>query len=415
MASTKTKNIIIKNFSYLSLIQFITLISPFIYYPYLIRIYGPDKYGFIIYCQSIVLFLSVFVDFGINLYGPKVISENREDVNKLSEIVSSLFMIKIIMMFLMFIFYVAIILIIPELRTKKEISLLLFFVILNDVFYAIWFFQGIEKNKYSALINLLSRAFLLVFIFLGVNTRLGFYAFPLGLVLASIINSILSVYFIFFVFKVKFRLVKFNLILIHFKQAYLLFISRFVGLIIIRLNGFLIGTLWGVQYVAYYDLAEKIVNLLSMPLNILNQVIYPRVAISKNYSIVFSIIKYTTSSYFLIYGLLLIFGKDLVIAFAGNDMLFSYKIILILAITLIINSMSYFLGNCILVVSGNVSYFNKSIYYSTAIYILLLLLFYLLDILNPLSLSFLIVINCLSIVVIRVFYILKLKRQILSV
>lgn len=59
-------NKIVKNFSFLSLLQIFNIIAPLITYPYLIRVLGSENYGLIIYVQSLVIFLAIFVGFGFN-------------------------------------------------------------------------------------------------------------------------------------------------------------------------------------------------------------------------------------------------------------------------------------------------------------------------------------------------------------
>lgn len=54
-------------------------------------------------------------------------------------------------------------------------------------------------------------------------------------------------------------------------------------MIIERSNAILLGNFIGMQEVAYYDLANKIVRLGSFPIMILNQVLYPKVASERNF------------------------------------------------------------------------------------------------------------------------------------
>lgn len=54
-------------------------------------------------------------------------------------------------------------------------------------------------------------------------------------------------------------------------------------MIIERSKAILLGNFIGMQEVAYYDLANKIVRLGSFPIMILNQVLYPKVASERNF------------------------------------------------------------------------------------------------------------------------------------
>ncbi|MCL0021152.1 oligosaccharide flippase family protein, partial [Providencia rettgeri] len=72
---------LISNFSYLTAIQLVTLAVPFIYYPYIIRKYDLESYGLVVFIQSIIMLMSILVDFGFNIYGTRAASEERDNKN----------------------------------------------------------------------------------------------------------------------------------------------------------------------------------------------------------------------------------------------------------------------------------------------------------------------------------------------
>ena len=80
---------LIRNFSYLSLLQVFNLILPLIVYPYLIRVLGKETYGLVVFAQSLVFYLVILVGFGFNISATKEVSIHRNDSKKLGEIVSS--------------------------------------------------------------------------------------------------------------------------------------------------------------------------------------------------------------------------------------------------------------------------------------------------------------------------------------
>ena len=87
--------LLIKNFSYLSAFQIFNIFIPLATYPYLIRILGSETYGLIIFALSIVTYFSMIINFGFNISATKDVAENKNNNNKLNEIVSSVFIIKI--------------------------------------------------------------------------------------------------------------------------------------------------------------------------------------------------------------------------------------------------------------------------------------------------------------------------------
>ncbi|PHM47221.1 oligosaccharide flippase family protein [Xenorhabdus miraniensis] len=384
---------IIKNFSYLSFIQILTLLIPFIYYPYLIRKFNLEQYGLIIFIQSIVMIFAIIIDFGFNIYGTKLASENRYEINKLNEAYTNICAIKLILMiccffiFLIFVFYN------HNLRENINLSILLYFILIGDVLFSQWLFQGLEEIKLAAIINLVSKIVLLGFVFIGTNTRLGFYAFPLGLVTSSIMNGIQSYFMIKYKFKIEFTKVSLKTFWTYVTESYSFLLSRAVGTIIIRVNAYILGNYVGFTQVAYYDLAEKLISLLIMPVNMLNQVIYPHIVRNKKYTIALNIIKYFIPLYLFIYLASYFLGEHFIIMFAGENMAPAFLIFSILFLTLFTNTISYFLGNCVLVVYGKKQDFNNSIYIGLLFYTISLLITLSFININAFTLTWLIVIN----------------------
>lgn len=84
-----SSKMLLANFTYLSIIEIIGLLLPLITFPYLIRTIGAQKYGIIVFAQTIVAYLVMIVNFGFNVSATRRISENRHNINKINEIVNS--------------------------------------------------------------------------------------------------------------------------------------------------------------------------------------------------------------------------------------------------------------------------------------------------------------------------------------
>ena len=81
-----SSKMLLANFTYLSIIEIIGLLLPLITFPYLIRTIGAQKYGIIVFAQTIVAYLVMIVNFGFNVSATRIISENRHNINKINEI-----------------------------------------------------------------------------------------------------------------------------------------------------------------------------------------------------------------------------------------------------------------------------------------------------------------------------------------
>ena len=66
-------------------------------YPYLVDVLGKELYGVILSAQMLASYASLFIDFGSNFVCAKHVSINREDKNKLSEILSNVLAIRLVL------------------------------------------------------------------------------------------------------------------------------------------------------------------------------------------------------------------------------------------------------------------------------------------------------------------------------
>src|SRR5690554_2982885 len=96
---TKYK-VLIYNYGYLSSLQLFTMLVPIVTLPFLLKVLGKEVYGLLVYAQAVVSYFVVVINLGFNVTATKDVSVFRDDKEKLSEIVSSVFIIKFFLFFL---------------------------------------------------------------------------------------------------------------------------------------------------------------------------------------------------------------------------------------------------------------------------------------------------------------------------
>ena len=101
----KENRVIFKNFTYLSILQIARIVIPILIIPILIQKLGIDKYGIIIFAQALVFHFMMVINFGFELSATRKISISRNSYDNLSEIVSSVFIIKIALFLILTVIY----------------------------------------------------------------------------------------------------------------------------------------------------------------------------------------------------------------------------------------------------------------------------------------------------------------------
>jgi PST family polysaccharide transporter len=247
-------------------------------------------------------------------------------------------------------------------------------LLLEPFIGSLWYFQAIDQVSKVVLSVLVSRILVLPFILIAVSGPEDARIFILCLLVSSVMASCLSC---FFVFKSGFRwkTVSLHSSWVDLREGFGFFISRSSVVILNKLNAVFLGIYSGGLSVAYYDLAEKLVNLCLLPFNILNQAIFPIVAASKEVKLTKTVLMIafplSIAAYFGVYGLF-----DYVINFyAGLEMAPAKNIFFILGFLIPLSTLNYFLGNTYLVILEKNYLFNASSVLALICYIGLISIF----------------------------------------
>jgi PST family polysaccharide transporter len=332
---------------------------PFLTYPYLIKVVGKELYGVVVFAQAVVSYVSLVVNFGFNLSASKSIAENRENKQVISEIVSSIYVSKFVIWLLCLVVYVLIISLIPFFKSNYYIFLYSFLLTFNELLFPAWFFQGIEKMKYTTLINVSIRSLFIVAIFMFVSSPSDYVYIPLLNGIGALLGGLVASYIVFGKEKIKFVFLPIKLVYIHFKESIPLFVSIASIQVYGNINKIVIGAFLGMSEVAIYDLGEKISNLLKLPIGIVNQAVFPKVSREKSIKFINRIMFVVAGLSGIGYILVFVFSKWIVLFFMHEYIQSAVDIVRILSSTVVIVSFSMFLANCRLIPFGyNKAYMN---------------------------------------------------------
>ena len=364
---TETVKTLLGNFTYLSILEIISILFPLLTYPYLIRVIGADKYGIIVFSQAIMAYVIIVVNFGFNVSATRRVSENRDNNAKLREIYSSITYLK------SGIFLISMIVLLVVLFLFKfdhiEVILLLIGLCFQEIFFPSWFFQGMEKMQFITIVSFLSRLFFLLLIFVLVHKSSDYLIVPVLYSLGGCITAIASIYILWKYFHVKFVRVSKYQMKTDIKESLPFFASRISTVVMERSNVVVIGVFFSYEMVAIYDLCSKVVSIMMTPFQLIAQVIYPNVARTKNMNVVRNAIKPVLGSSILLSLFVCALSYYVVFILGGEKMLDSVSVLRLLVWYVPIVGMSSLFGASTLVVNNHSAEYNRSVIYSLFVYL----------------------------------------------
>ncbi len=266
------------NFFSLSAIEAANYLLPLITVPYLVRVLGPAKFGLVAFAQALIQYFITFTDYGFQLTATRAISVAREDAGKVSRIFSAVTLIKAGFMLASFAAVSAIVFSVPKFRQDALLYIFAFGMVIGDVLFPVWLFQGLEKMKFIAAINLLARTIFVLAIFVFVRKESDYLYAPLITSAGTIVAGIVSMLVITSRLGIKFTVPALSEIAAHLKEGWNVFISMVSISLITTSNTFFLGLFAPSEIVGYYSAGEKIINLVNKAFNPILVAVYPHIA-----------------------------------------------------------------------------------------------------------------------------------------
>jgi PST family polysaccharide transporter len=346
------------------------LLLPLITYPYLIRVLGKETYGLVVFAQAIIGYLLILVGFGFNISATKDISIHRDNKEKLSEIVSSVLIIKSVFFILSLIILSVVLWFIPQAKGYEALFYLTMWMCLYDVLFPQWYFQGIERMKYITYITLVSRLIFLGLIFVFIHSPADYLFMPVISGIGAVIAGLVSLYIVFFIHKIKLAKQPLLVLKKYLKDSIPFFVSNVSVKIYVSTNKVIIGSFLGMTEVSYYDLGEKITSLLKIPQGLLSQTLFPKINKDKDIHFVKKAFFVSIAINIILFVGIVLFSKPIVMFLGGEQMLPAIWVVNILALSVPIIAMSNIFGIQLLVPFGYSKIFSQIIVASGIIYLI---------------------------------------------
>ena len=194
---SKDGKTVFANFGYLSLLQVAGYVFPLISMPYLARVIGADGFGKIAFASAIVVWIQTISDWGFNLTATRDVAQNRNNKEVVSRLISNVLWARSVLTLLSGIILLLVVLLVPYLRENADIIFVTFLLVPGHILFPEWFFQAIEKMKYTTFFNLFLKLVFTVAVFVFIHKREDYLIQPLLTTIGYLLCGIGALYLIF--------------------------------------------------------------------------------------------------------------------------------------------------------------------------------------------------------------------------
>ncbi|WP_346775679.1 flippase [Erwinia sp. JH02] len=266
-----------KNIASLTLVQGGNYIIPLITLPYLVKTLGPFSYGVLGFSLAFLQYFNVFINYGFNLSATQKIALIADDKNEVSKVFWSVIACQLLLTILSVM--IVIIGVTTSVFLAKQ-SIIIFAcmgVLLGNVLFPVWLFQGKECMALSSGVNIASRLLTIPLVFILVKDSNDAWIAALIMSLTSVLSGILSIAILIKNKWITWRPFNLSDIREQFSEGWYLFLSTAAINIYTSSITVLLGFICGPVVVGYFVAADKL-RLAAQGLIIpVSQACYPRV------------------------------------------------------------------------------------------------------------------------------------------
>lgn len=372
---------LIKNFISLFVLQGLNYLLPLVTIPYLTRVLGAPSYGLVLFATSTVMYFQIFTDYGFNLSATRRISINRENKEEVNNIFCSVLLIKSVFFLISCIIMFLMVNFISRFGQNASVFYVLMILVLGNVIFPVWLFQGMEEMKYIVYVNIAIKTLITAMIFIFVRSSSDFVILAFINSLASFLTGLVCLIIACKKFKLKLYIPNFSIMILDLKQGWHVFLTSMLSSVIINTGTFVLGIFTSDVIVGYYGGIDKIVKAFSSMFIPVTQAIFPYINSKFNDSYESGkkeLIKF--SKIILIVTLaiclgIILFNKTIVTILLGKDYLPYAHILQIMTIWIFFSILNNLVGVQYLIGTGYGKEYSKAFSLAAIITLIIMLIF----------------------------------------
>ncbi len=276
MGLSSGNKIVLKNFTYLSILNGLNMLLPLLVIPYITNLFGAAHFGDYAYTLVLMQNINVLTAYGFQFSATKDIVRHRDDMTFVSRICSATLIARLVIAAVLICTILMFSAVIFQDELQKWLFITAIGMIVGDALIPLWLFLGLERMKYVTMVNATAKILFTIAIFVFLHEDEDF---PMIFTLYScgyLIAGVLSVWIACRKFGVRYSIPDLSFIWLQLKQGWYIFCSQ-IGIDLYRnINVIILNFFVTKEAVGYYALAEKLIKAMQSLITPLSQALFPR-------------------------------------------------------------------------------------------------------------------------------------------
>lgn len=380
------KQVLVKNTIILYFLRFSTYFFGFITVPYQTRVLGPTIYGKVGAAMALMVYFQLLIDFGFMLSGTQEVALHSDDQEKVSEIYSSIQISKIILSIVSFVLLSLLCLLVPLYREDYLFYVLYLVGTVITGLVPDFVFRGMQAMGAVTLRVVISRLIFTAFVFVFLKKPEDYLIVP---ILSAIGNALAFIWAVLYLKKslgINFVKVSKEKVLSHTKVSSSFFLSRIATTLYTSTNVLILGHIAPLAR-GDYSVSNKLLTTGQSALTPISDSIYPYMTKNKDFKLIRKILSVTMPVIVLVCSVSFIFAREISMIIFGSQYGGAGDILRGMMPAAIFTLPEYLLGFPTMTALGITKHANYSIYVSSAVHIVNLILLYFLGELSAVTLA----------------------------
>lgn len=257
-------------------VQFANYLLPLITIPYLTRVLGVETWGLVAFAQAFGSYIGIGIEYGFNLSATRAVAKNRESTNELANLVAGVMGARLALAFGAALLALLLESWIPLFRTHPVFLWAAVFWAVGQSFSMLWYYQGFERMRLVAMLDVAGRAAATVSVFILIHHPADGWKVLVLQSSGSLLSVVVATALVYR--EIPFRLPTPGLVIKTLRMGWSMFLFRGSMSLYGAGNSFILGLFASPAAVGFYAGAEKLVRALMGMLVPIHQSLYPRIS-----------------------------------------------------------------------------------------------------------------------------------------